>query len=84
MSLHVPNKELYHNEVVSITKAEVEQSIQTMLNIVDKKRSLEVIDQLIDQLNNFRRHYAGTADPDQPQQQSNTRRGEDRRQQRNH
>lgn len=60
MSLHVPNKEVFHVEVVSKTKADVETSIQTMVNIVDKQRAVQVLDQLIDQFTNFRRVLAGS------------------------
>ena len=78
MSLHVPNKEVFHVEVVSKTKADVEQAIQHMVNIVDKQRSVQAIDQLIDQLGNFRRVLASSIE--EPRENRNTRREDQRRQ----
>lgn len=78
MSLHVPNKEVFHVEVVSKTKADVEQAIQHMVNIVDKQRSVQVVDQLIDQLTNFRRVLAGSIE--EPRDHRNVRREDQRRQ----
>ncbi len=79
MSLHVPNKEIHHNTVVAETKAKVESVVQNLINVVDKKRALEVLDGMIDQLSNFRRHYAGTFEQEQSQQTQPRR---DQRQQR--
>lgn len=78
MSLHVPNKEVFHVEVVSKTKTDVEQAIQNMVDIVDKQRSVQVIDQLIDQLTNFRRVLAGSIE--EPRSTHNVRREDQRRQ----
>lgn len=81
MSLHVPNKSLHHNTVIHATKATVETAIQNMVDIVDKQQALQAIDNIVDQLNNFKRHYAGVRDEEQIPPSNAIRR--DERKQRN-
>ena len=74
MSLNIPNKELFHSKVVSNTKAEVEKSIQLMVDIVPTADAVKAIDSLIEQLKHFRPLLAST---NQMSQESSAKRQPD-------